>query len=30
MARGVPSALIYGVIFFVIAARRFAREDIMS
>jgi ABC-2 type transport system permease protein len=30
MARGVLSALVYGVIFFAIAARRFARKDITS
>lgn len=30
MVRGVLSALIYGVIFFAIAARRFARKDITS
>jgi ABC-2 type transport system permease protein len=30
MARGVLSALIYGVIFFALAARRFARKDITS
>ena len=30
MTRGVLSALIYGVIFFAVAARRFARKDITS
>jgi ABC-2 type transport system permease protein len=30
MVRGVLSALIYGVIFFALAARRFARKDITS